>query len=317
MNSLKIVFMGSPEFALPSLETLHKSRHTILSIITQPDRPRGRGYRFSSTPVKLWAKTQGLYVYQPQRLTDMEFFKQLQVLSPDLIVNVAFGRIVPQKMLDLPSCGSINLHPSLLPAYRGAAPVQHAIFNGDEKTGATVLYMEEELDAGDIILQEEEPIYLSDTTGDLMKRLADKGAGLLLKATDLIASNQSSRFPQNPEKVTYAPVIKSSGEIVQWDDSSLQIHNKVRGLAPSPGAYTTYGGSRLKIWKTDLPGHIEEENKNIFPGAVVSRDAEGFRVKTGDGIIYIKEVQPEGKKRLNAGDFWRGYRLKEGAILGK
>lgn len=316
MRRLKIIFMGSPEFALPSIKMLAESEHVVLGIVTQPDRPRGRGYRIFSTPVKKWAASQGYYVYQPIRLTDTDFLKQMQVLAPDLIVNVAFGRIVPQKMLELPTHGSINLHPSLLPAYRGAAPVQHAIFNGEKTTGVTVLYMEEELDAGDIILQEEGHISLSLNSGELLEQLAHKGAHLLLKAINLIAEGKVESYPQDPGKISYAPPITPKDELICWEDSTLKIHNRVRGLAPSPGAYTMQGGNRLKIWKTDITTHGEDNFQHMQPGTVISLDTDGIKVKTGDGIINIREVQAEGKRRLQSSDFWRGYRLKKGMILG-
>ena len=320
MKTLKIIFMGSPQFAIPSLKTIYESEHDLLGIITQPDRPRGRGYRTFPTPVKEWAEAKGMYVEQPQKLNDPSFINKIKALSPDLIVNVAFGRIIPINILELPPYGSINLHPSLLPAYRGPAPVQWAIFNGEEYTGVSVIYMEEELDAGEIILQEKEPIYMDDTTGDLLQRLAEKGAGLLLEAIDLIAREEVSSYPQNPADITYAPFLKPEDEIIKWGRSTLEIHNKVRGMAPSPGAYTFHEGSRLKIWDTEVAScHEEDENElsDTLPGTVIELGAFGFTVKTGDGVLIVKEVQPEGKKRMHASDFWRGYRLTEGVILGK
>ncbi|NLZ27516.1 MAG: methionyl-tRNA formyltransferase [Firmicutes bacterium] len=316
MKRLKIIFMGSPEFALPSIEMLAESEHTVLGIVTRPDRPQGRGYRTAPTPVKEWAASRGYYVYQPVRLTDTDFLTQMQVLAPDLIVNVAFGRIVPQKMLELPAHGSINLHPSLLPAYRGAAPVQHAIFNGEKHTGVTVLYMEEELDAGDIILQEEEPIPLSLNSGQLLERLAHKGARLLLKAIGLIAAGGVQSFPQDPGGISYAPPITTGEGLICWKNSALKIHNKVRGLAPSPGAYTLQGGNRLKIWKTEIMAREENGFMYVKPGTVISLGDDGIKVRTGDGIINIREIQAEGKKRMHSSDFWRGYRLKKGMIFG-
>ncbi len=317
MNPLKILFMGSPEFAIPSLKRLRESEHILQGIVTQPDRPRGRGYRTTPTPVKKWAADRKLYVYQPLKLHDEEFYKSLQVLSPDLIVNVAFGSIIPQTILNLPSRGSINLHPSLLPAYRGAAPIQRAILNGEEITGVTVLFMEEELDAGNIILQEEELISIDDTTGDVMQRLSEKGADLLLHAVNLIAGGEVVSTPQDPAGITYAPMLTREEEIIDWGNSSPDIHNKVRGLSPFPGAYTFYGNTRLKIWKTDIKGSDEEEHPATLPGTVLSKETEGFKVKTGDGVIKVVKVQPAGKKTIHAAEFCRGYNLQEGTILGK
>jgi len=317
LNPLKILFMGSPEFAIPSLNRLMESKHILQGIVTQPDRPRGRGYQTTSTPVKKWADDRNLYVYQPLKLHDEEFYKTLQVLSPDLIVNVAFGSIIPQIILDLPSQGSINLHPSLLPAYRGAAPIQRAIFNGEKVTGVTVLFMEEELDAGNIILQEKESISIEDTAGDLLQRLSEKGADLLLQAINLIAGGKVVSYPQDPGGITYAPMLSREEEIIDWGKSAPDIHNKVRGLSPHPGAYTFYGNSRLKIWKTDIKGLSDEEHPGILPGTVLSKEAEGFKVKTGEGTIKVVRVQPAGKKTIHAAEFYRGYNLKEGTILGK
>ena len=317
MGHLKVLFMGSPDFALPSLEEIKKSSHSIAGIITRPDNPGGRGYKRSETPVKQWAKSKGLPVYQPQRLIDEDFFRQMRNLAPDIIVNVAFGRIVPQKLLDMPEYGSINLHPSLLPLYRGASPVQRAIFNGDSETGVTVLFMEEEIDAGDIILQERETILPDDTTGELLHRLSFKGSAIMHKALDLIASGDVPRIPQKDEESNYAPLITADEEVIHWGKTSWEIHNKVRGLSPAPGAYTLFKGSRLKIWETKLLNIKEDLFEESLPGMVVSLDTEGFRVKTGDGVIMIKTVQLAGKKKSDAGDFWRGYRINENMLLGK
>ncbi len=317
MERLKILFMGSPEFALPSLEAIINSMHTISGIVTRPDNLKSRGNKGSETPVKHWAKSRGLAVYQPQRLVDDSFYRQMKLLSPDIIVNVAFGRIVPLKLLEMPEYGSINLHPSLLPAYRGASPVQRAIFNGDRETGVTVLYMVEELDAGDIILQTKEKIMPDDTTGDLMKRLSVKGASILIKSLELIASGSNESLPQCHEKASYAPLLSADEELIHWGKSSPEIHNKVRGLSPQPGAYTYFKGIRLKIWQTRLLDFESDAFAESLPGMVVSLDSDGFKVKTGDGVIGIKSVQLAGKKIVSAGDFWRGHRININMLLGK
>ena len=317
MERLKILFMGSPDFALPSLVEISKSNHSLAGIVTRPDNPKGRGYKLLETPVKKWAKLNGFSVYQPSRLIDEVFFRQMRALSPDIIVNVAFGRIVPKKLLEMPQYGSINLHPSLLPLYRGASPVQRAIFNGDSETGVTVLYMEEELDAGDIILQEKESILPDDTTGELLNRLSVKGASLLIKALDLIASGDVRRIPQRDEESTYAPLITADEEIIHWGKTSWEIHNKVRGMSPAPGAYTLFKGMRLKIWETEIMELKEDIYESALPGMVVSLDNDGFQVKTGDGVIMLKTVQLAGKKASHAGDFWRGNRVSKNMLLGK
>lgn len=314
MKRLDIVFMGTPPFALPSLQKLKEGPHRLATIVTQPDRPGGRGYRFSPTAVKSWAVEQGLDVLQPGKLNDGTFLKQMSKLSPDLICTAAFGRILPGNILRLPAHGSINVHASMLPSYRGAAPIQRAVINGEKVTGVTIMYMDEELDAGDIILQEEEPIGIEDTAGELYRRLAEKGAYLLAKAVDLIAAGRCRSVPQDTSRVTHAPPLRSEEEIISWENPALSIHNQIRGMNPRPGAYTVFRGSRLKIIKTSI---VEEGAPGKRAGEIVYSQGDSLRVKTGDGVLQILELQLQGKKRLPAGDFLRGYRLNEGELLGR
>jgi len=311
LNALNLVFMGTSSFALPSLEGLCRSRHRVEAVITRPDRPRGRGHQTTHPPVKKAAMEQHLKIYQPASLKDPGLIEELQRISPQLVVVVDYGKVVPAVIRDLALQGSINLHPSLLPRYRGAAPIQRAVMDGEEKTGLSVICLEEELDSGDIILQQEEPIYLEDTAGDLHRRLSHKGAHLLLEAVDLIARGEEDRIPQDPGKATSAPPLKKIDEMLNWQSTGTELVNQVRGLYPVPGAYTFFRGRRLKVWKASLSsGGCGGE-----PGEILSLKPEGVEVATRDGSIVLQEVQPEGKKKMDAGSFCRGYQPVTGEKL--
>lgn len=312
---MRILCMGTPRFALPSLQLLLEAGKNLVGVVTQPDRPRGRGRIITPPPVKTWAQEQDLLVYQPQDLKDPALVKRLGILQPDLIVVVAYGKILPREILELAPKGCINLHASLLPRYRGAAPIQWALLKGEEITGVTTMYVDEALDEGDIILQSELAILPTDTMGSLRDKLARVGAELLLQTVAKIESGTAPRTPQPEKGVTFAPPLKRSHEILNWSRTAQELWFQVRALNPSPGATTYWHGSILKIWDVVPWGENGGEQE---PGELVTVDRrEGILVKTGSGFLHLKELQPAGKQRMSASDFARGYGAKAGAILGR
>lgn len=328
MKRLKLLFMGTPEFALPSLELLHRSEHLLPAVVTQPDRPRGRKKVSRPPPVKKWARRHDIPVLQPAALKDELFLRKAAALAPDLIVIVAYGRILPPELLQLPKLGCINLHASLLPAYRGAAPIERAVIDGRPETGVTVIEVIPKLDAGDIILQERLPVHFTDTAGEVAERLASAGAALLVCAVNEIASGKDRRLPQDHARATYAPPLRREEERIDWSEEALSLYNRIRGLNPRPGAYTTFRGRRLKIWRAALPaaagGGMKETGKasvslpeDALPGSVLAREGRIFASAGKGGFLELLEVQPAGKRPISAGDFYRGYRLSAGARLGE
>ncbi len=314
MKRLKLLFMGTPAFALPSLERLSRSEHLLTAVVTQPDRPRGRKREPQPPPVKRWARERGILVLQPAALQGESFLQEVRQLAPDLIVLVAYGRILPAALLELPPLGAINLHPSLLPEYRGAAPIERAVIDGVSRTGVTVIELAAELDAGGIILQEPQPVHLADTAGELAGRLAAAGAHLLGKAVALIASGEARRIPQEHARATYAPPLRREEEQLCWSADALTLYNRIRGLNPRPGAYTTCRGSRLKIWRTAPPVAPGESAAGIVlpagaaPGFLLTAAHGRIFAAAGDGaFLELLELQPAGKQRLSAAEFYHGY----------
>lgn len=319
---MKIIFMGTPEFSVVSLERLHHTEKiNIRAVVTQPDKPRGRGQILQPTPVKKKAVELGLNVLQTSNVNESSFLEQLDNLNPDFIVVVAFGQKLSRKLLDIPEYGCINLHASLLPEYRGAAPIHQAIIDGREFTGVTTMYMAEGWDTGDMIYKEKVKIDRDDTVGILHDKLADIGADLLIKTIIDIKKGAAPRVKQDHNRASYASKIdKSTGEI-DWKMNSEDIYNLVRGVNPWPGAYTYLEGETLKVWMVSI-NHPDSENDDndisgFEPGAVVNADSEsGLLVKSGDGIIAIEELQVAGRKRISAKDFLHGYTIDEGIVLG-
>ncbi len=308
---MKLVFMGTPEFAVPSLEAL-LAASDLVAVVTRPDRPQGRGLRVTPPPVAVAATQYALDVLQPGTLRDPPFLARLRTLAPDLLVVVAFGRLIPPEVLALAPMGGINLHPSMLPRYRGAAPIPRAIAAGETTTGVTVLHLSEELDAGDIIRQRAVPIHPDDTTATLEGRLAQEGAGLLVEAVRLLETHQAPRTPQDPSRVTFAPKIAPEEAWISWGDPAVKIVNQVRAFDPWPVACTRRDGVVLKIWRTAaLPGSGPEA-----PGTVVSAGREGLVVASGAGRVQILEVQPAAGRRMPAVDYLRGHPLAPGTVLG-
>lgn len=321
MKKLKLLFMGTPLFAIPSLEQLHRSEHSLAAVVTQPDRPCGRGRVRRPAPVKQWALEHGIPVFQPDRLKDKSFLNEVGELAPDLVVVVAYGMILPRELLQLPPLGCINLHASLLPDYRGAAPIERAVMEGAKETGVTIMVITPQLDAGDIILQERQPIALTDTAGDLNERLAAAGARLLEQAVEIIAAGKAHRRPQDHSRATYAPPLSPGEARLDWTEDALSLYNRIRGLNPRPGAYTSYRGKRIKIWRAAPPADAEPGTMNRSagppPGSILSVDSGRLVIAAGGGSsLELLELQPAGKKRIAAADCCRGYRLAAGERLG-
>ncbi len=314
---MKVVFMGTPDFALPSLRALLQSNHTVAAVVTQPDRPAGRGKKMRPPPVKTLARQAGLPVYQPEKIGETGFLNALHALDPEVIVVAAYGRILPKKILDLPPYGCINVHASLLPAYRGAAPIQWAVINGEKETGITIMQMDEGLDTGDILMQGRITIGEDDTAGTVHDLLASLGGQLLVQTLDKLARGQIRPVPQNHALASYAPPLTTAHAVINWANDAVAVKNQVRGLHPWPGARTYLGDKLLKIWRVSVPGRVPG-NGGGPPGRVLAADGEkGLLVQTGRGIIKIEELQLQGKRQMPAALFLRGNPVLPGEVLGK
>jgi methionyl-tRNA formyltransferase len=303
--------MGTPHFAVPALKALHKNNYTIPLVVTQPDRPKGRGRKRVSPPVKTEALKLNLSVIQPSSLKTEDFIDQIKHVQPDLFVVAAFGHILTQTLLQLPRIGAINIHASLLPKYRGPAPIQWAIINAERKTGVTTMLMDQGLDTGDILLMAEENILRQDTAATLHDRLAEIGADLLVKTLAQFSKNKITPTPQDHRQATYAPLLKKQDGHIDWQKPSEALEPFIRGVTPWPGAFTFHEGKRLKITKaTPILKPISEP-----PGTVLKAFPDELRVATGKGILSILEIQGPSGKRLAIADFLRGYKLPQGTIL--
>ncbi|MEK4485128.1 methionyl-tRNA formyltransferase [Psychrobacillus sp. FSL H8-0484] len=302
-----IVFMGTPAFSAPILRMLVEEGYQVLAVVTQPDRPVGRKKVLTPPPVKEEALKLGLPVIQPTKLKGSEELQQIIALNADLIVTAAFGQLLPKELLDAPTLGCINVHASLLPAYRGGAPIHQAIIDGQDKTGVTIMYMEEKLDAGDIIAQSEIGIEHADDTGLLFDRLSKVGSDLLKETLPAIIAKTNDRVKQDESLVTFARNISREQERLDWNKSALQLHNQIRGLHPWPVAYTTLEDQTVKIWKADTI----QVNTKEQPGTVVKIESDYFVIQTGfEEAIRINELQPSGKKKMSAEDYLRGVGSK-------
>ncbi|KJD42580.1 methionyl-tRNA formyltransferase [Paenibacillus terrae] len=317
-QDIRIVFMGTPDFAVPSLNMLLDNGYNVVGVITQPDKPQGRKKILTPTPVKEAAEKRGLPVLQPIRLRQPEAVAQVAELRPDLIVTAAYGQILPKSVLDLPRFGCLNVHGSLLPRYRGGAPIQRAIINGETVTGVTLMYMAEGLDTGDMISRVEVAIEPEDTSGTIFEKLSIAGAELLHDELPKLLAGQSGRTPQNEEEATYAPNLNRDDERIPWNDSAQQIYNRIRGLVPFSGAFTLWEENVFKIWAAEQPSiHSDADGANApASGTVLQLTARGIEVQTGNGTIWLTQVQPAGKKVMEAGNFARGGQMKPGTVLG-
>ena len=307
----RILFMGTPAYAVPTLRAIHQSPHQLDLVITQPDRPRGRGRQIVPPPVKQTAMELGYEVIQPTKIKPPEFADYLKQKNPDLLVVVAYGRILPKSVLDVPAIGAVNVHASLLPKYRGAAPIQWAVINGEKETGITTIWMDEGMDTGDILLTATEPIRPDDTTASLHDRLAELGAKVLLQTLDKLADGTLEPFVQQHDRATLAPMLKKSDGRIEWDETADKIVSFVRGVFPWPGAFTYLGNQRLKVFKAEAVSHPTD----AAPGTVVEGYPDELRVAARSGIVSIQEIQGESGKRLPTAAFLRGHPIPAGSVL--
>ncbi|MBI5806673.1 methionyl-tRNA formyltransferase [candidate division TA06 bacterium] len=313
---MQIVFMGTPAFAVPTLEALHHKGHEILAVFAQPDRPAGRGRSIAFSPVKQKALELNLPVCQPAALKDNSTIDHLSNLQPDVLVVVAYGLLLPRNILSIPKHGAVNLHPSLLPKYRGAAPINHALLHGDKVTGITSILMNSRMDAGDIILQETVAISNDENAGQLEERLSGLGADLITRSLEVMKEGRSEFKKQDESLVTFAPKLSPKDGHIDWKRKSLEIQNQVRGLTPRPGAFTMFKEKRLEILEILQNTEYRILNTEEVPGLVVSIDkSKGPVIKTGDGSLVLLKVKPQGKKEMSGQEFLRGYRLDAGEQL--
>jgi methionyl-tRNA formyltransferase len=312
MDKPRILFMGTPAFAIPALESLIRQDYPIIGVVTQPDRPRGRGQATSSPPVKRIAIEHGLNILQPEKVRDHFFLETVRDLAPEVVIVAAFGQILPGEIIHDTKEGCINIHPSLLPKYRGATPINRASMQGDETTGVTIMRMDEGVDSGAILLQEETQIGSEETFGALHDRLAKKGAELLLVALDRMLTGTLHSHPQDHRLATTAPRLEREECHIQWQNDCRKIALQIRGLSPIPSAFTCLDGKQLKVFM----GAAETAPVAEAPGTVVGETPIGLRVAAGNGYLLLKEMQLAGKKRMLAHDFLRGYKIEPGQILG-
>ena len=326
---MRLVFMGTPDFAVPALRALVSGGHEVVGVFTQPDRPAGRGKNLKPSPVKAAAEELGLTVFQPEKIKTPEGILQLQALAPDGIIVVAYGQILSREILQLPAKGCINVHASLLPAYRGAAPIHWAIMKGETNTGVTTMLMDEGLDTGDMLLRREIQISNEATTGEIHDQLASLGGELLLETLKELELGRLVTIPQTGQS-NYAPLLKREHERIDWSHRAIDLHHQIRGLNPWPGAFTTFRGENLKIWRSTpfLPMDKDKECLNFEPrttnyeprvavlGQIIQVHENSLVVQTGDGLLQILEVQPAGKKAMSARDFFNGRHGQVGEKLG-
>ena len=305
---MRVIFMGTPDFAVGTLEEIIKAGHEVALVVTQPDKPKGRGKAMQFTPVKECALKHGIEVFQPVKVRESANVEYLRKFNADIMIVVAFGQILPKSILDMPKYGCVNVHASLLPKYRGAAPIQWAVINGEEVTGVTTMLMDDGFDTGDMIAKRQVRLDENETGGSLFDKLADVGAKLCVETMDMLLNGTAEFTPQDNEASTHTAMIhKELGEI-DWNKSAVEIERLIRGLNPWPSAYTHLNGKTFKIWQAK----VLDENSDKEPGNISKINKNDFCVQTGDGQLILKEVQLEGKKRMDAGSFLRGNQLEEG-----
>lgn len=326
---MKVIFMGTPDFSVGTLEALIEAGHEVTLAVTQPDKPKGRGKAMQFPPVKEAALSHGIEVFQPRRVREEACIQYLRKYEADIIVVVAFGQILPKEILEMPKHGCINVHASLLPKYRGAAPIQWAVINGEQVTGVTTMRMDEGLDTGDMILKEEVRLTAEETGGSLFDRLAQTGAKLCLRTLTAIEDGTATYTPQDHDLATHTTMIKKQLGEIDWKKPAQELERLVRGLNPWPSAYTFLNGKTLKIWKAAVAERPDEEqaskqengeeqeNLQIEPGSVALVTKDSLLVQTGQGLLKLLEVQLEGKKRMTIDAFLRGFAVDEGCRLGK
>lgn len=308
---MRVIFMGTPDFSVGTLEALIEAGHEVVLAVTQPDKPKGRGKEMQYTPVKECAIRHGIPVYQPIKIREEACIKELETYHADIMVVVAFGQILPKAILEMTPYGCVNVHASLLPKYRGAAPIQWSILDGEAVTGVTTMQMDEGLDTGDMLLKTEIPITEEETGGSLHDKLAEAGAKLCVETLKGLEEGTIVPVPQGETTTDYAKMLTKQLGNIEWSKSAVQIERLIRGLTPWPSAYTDWNGKVMKIW---LAKALEEKYQ-AEPGTIVKVEKDAFYVQTGDGVLKILELQIPGKKRMDAGAFLRGYEVKEGNVL--
>ncbi len=319
----RVVFMGTPDFAVPTLQQLVESEYRVVGVVCQPDRPSGRGKKVHSGPVKTFALGHGLPIVQPEKMKAPEFLDTLHAWSPDVIVVAAFGRILPQVILDLPPKGCLNVHGSLLPKYRGAAPIQWAVINGETETGVTIMVMDAGMDTGAILDQAVLPIRPEETAGEVAVQMAETGGHLLVTTLRRWIAGTITAQPQDDVQATLAPMLKKEDGLLEWNHSADSLASRIRGLSPWPGAYTFVNGERWGIWKAHVAAFEEEngfaiQSQHPEPGTIVDINKQGIHVQTGQGLLNLVEIQPENKKRMTVVQYLAGHQLEIGSqCMGK
>lgn len=311
---MKIVFMGTPDFSVGALEAIIEAGHQVSAVVTQPDKPKGRKKELQMSPVKECALRHGIPVFQPIKIRTPEAVEELRTYEADVFVVAAFGQILSEEILQMPRYGCINIHASLLPKYRGAAPIQWVILNGEAETGITIMQMDKGIDTGDMFLKCVVPLEPKETGESLSDKLREAGAGLIVKALPMLERGELVPEKQNEAEATYVSVLKKSQGHIDWTKDAISIERLVRGLNSWPSAYTYYNGKSLKIWEAE-PVQEEQQSLSQKAGIITRVEKDAFYVKTGDGLLKITELQMEGKKRMRVTDFLRGYSLQAGAVL--
>ena len=311
---MRIVFMGTPDFSVPALKALVEAGHQVTAVVTQPDKPKGRGKDVQMTPVKIQALEYGIPVYQPVKVKTPEFVEVLKKEAPDAIVVIAFGQILSKEILDLPKYGCVNIHASLLPKYRGAAPIQWAVIDGEKETGVTTMMMDVGLDTGDILETKVIPLDPKETSGSLFEKLSEAGGPLILSTLEKLEKGTITRTPQGESGTSYAKMLTKTLGDINWTMSATAIERLIRGLNPWPSAYTQWEGKTMKIWEAEVEDVVETIDTHE-PGTITEVTKHGFKVQTGEGRLAIKSLQIPGKKRMEADAFLRGYQLKPGDMF--
>jgi methionyl-tRNA formyltransferase len=319
---MRVVFMGTPEFAVPTLQHLVNAECSVVGVVCQPDRPSGRGKKIPFGPVKTFALARNLPIVQPEKMKAPEFMEVLRSWSPDVIVVAAFGRILPQAILDLPSKGCLNVHGSLLPKYRGAAPIQWAVINGEPETGVTIMVMDAGLDTGAILDQVVMPISDEDTAGDVAGQMAKVGGGLLVSTLKKWMAGTIEAQTQDESEATLAPILKKEDGLIDWSQSAITLANRIRGLSPWPGGYTFMQGERWGIWKAQVgedDGNSTLPTKSTYdaPGTIVGVTKHAIHVQTGQGVLHLLDIQPANKKRMAVTQYVAGHHIEVGMQCGK
>ncbi len=310
---MRIVFMGTPDFAVPSLKNLIKAGHEIVGVVTQPDRPKGRKQILTKSPIKQLAEMMGIQIYQPDRIRNKDAIEYVLNWEPELVVTAAYGQIIPDEILETPKYKGINVHASLLPKYRGAAPIHQSIIQGEKETGITIMYMVKELDAGDIISQVKVPIDARDNVGSLHDKLSQAGAELLIKTLEALEAGEIKPIPQDATMATFAPTLKRKDEWINWNKTNQQIYNQIRGLNPWPIAFTSFRGKDFKIFSAVPVDYTHQ----VEPGTILKVTKEKLLVAASTGALELKEVQPAGRKKMDIISFLQGSAILEGEKLGE